>query len=77
MINKLNIFDTLGLYKQADMLEKKIIAQFFLSKKKKNPLPPLFPVLSKLDEIQTMLGEPSSDTTEEKPIFKPVQPGIN
>jgi hypothetical protein len=77
MIQKLNELDKLGLFKKADQFEKLIVATYFLTKKKPKPLPPLFPVMSKLDEIQNMLGEPSADTSEESTYEPTVEPGVN
>jgi hypothetical protein len=74
MIKKLNELDAKGLFQEADNLEKKIVAHFLITKKKKQPLPPLTPVMTKLDEIQNMIGEPSADTSEDKPIQPIVQP---
>jgi hypothetical protein len=38
MFNKANLFDDLGLYKEADKIDRFIFAQFKLKKRKVNPL---------------------------------------
>lgn len=81
MLENSNILDILGFYREADVIDKTIIANnFSLTKKKKNPYSDinmqLLTMKQKVNDIESLFNE-TLNSLEEPPKDKSIHPSNN